>query len=93
MVCSGLNAALWQADGTTQVLCTRYVNTGDNLLYRNPDLVGNWYYVSVDNYYSGYRGTFSICINDGSITWNGSVSSVWNNSANWNGGVPMSLPM
>ena len=28
----GLNAALWQADGTTQVLCTRYVNTGDNLI-------------------------------------------------------------
>ncbi len=84
----GLNAALWESNGTTQVLCTRYVNVGDNLVLQKSGLtVGNWYYFSVDNYYSGYRGTFSVCINDGSINWTGNVSSNWNTPGNWSSGT------
>ncbi len=83
----GINAALWQANGTTQVACSRYNSVYDNIVIQKSGLtVGNWYYLSVDNYYSGYRGTFSICIDDGSLNWNGIVSSDWNNPLNWDSG-------
>jgi len=60
-----INAALWEADGTTEVSCNRYVNMNDNVSVGSIDLVpGNEYYFSVDNNYSGYRGTFTLCIED-----------------------------
>ena len=56
-----INAAIWQADGTTQVVCKTYVNDYDNVIIQTLSLVpGNWYYLAVDNNYSGYRGTFSL---------------------------------
>ena len=79
-----LMAAIWQSDGTTQVASNRYVNDGDNLSVTSNSLtVGNWYYISVDNDYSGYRGTFTICLYDGYNIWNGSVDTDWNNPNNW----------
>ena len=60
-----VNAALWESDGITEVTSNRYVSDNDNVLIGSTDLVeGNWYYISVDNDYSGYRGTFSLCIDD-----------------------------
>ncbi len=56
-----INAAIWQANGTTEVACRIYVNDFDNVIIQTLSLVpGNWYYLSVDNNYSGYRGTFSL---------------------------------
>ena len=56
-----INAAIWQADGTTQLACKTYVNDYDNVIIQMLNLVpGNWYYLAVDNNYSGYRGTFSL---------------------------------
>ncbi len=43
----------------------------------------NWYYISVDNYYSGYRGSFTLCLDDGRMRWNGNVDSDWNDPGNW----------
>ncbi len=61
----GVNLALWEADGTTEVECNRYVGVNDDVVVGFTNLtVGNWYYISVDNYYSGYRGTFTLCIDD-----------------------------
>ncbi len=56
-----INAAIWQANGTTQVVCKTYVNDFDEVIIQSMGLVtGNWYYLSVDNNYAGYRGTFSL---------------------------------
>ncbi len=61
----GVNLALWEDDGTTEVECNRYVGVNDDVVVGFTNLtVGNWYYISVDNYYSGYRGTFTLCIDD-----------------------------
>ena len=61
----GVNVALWEADGTTEIESNRYVSDNDNVTVGSVDLsAGNWYYISVDNHYSGYRGTFTLCLND-----------------------------
>jgi hypothetical protein len=60
-----INAAIWQADGTTEVECRRYVNDGDNVILESVNLIpGNLYYVSIDNNYAGYRGSFSLYVDN-----------------------------
>lgn len=60
-----LNVAIWEADGTTELACNRYVYTNDTVVVNYDSLTpGNTYYVSVDNNYHGYRGTFSLCIDE-----------------------------
>ncbi len=59
-----INVAIWEADGTTQVACNRYSNRYDNVSVNSSDLTpGNWYYISVDSYI-GYRGSFTLCVDD-----------------------------
>ena len=59
-----VNVALWQANGTSQIACNRYVNTDDDVeLGATALTVGNWYYISVDNHASTYKGTFTLCLN------------------------------
>ncbi|MEX0982162.1 MAG: hypothetical protein WD577_13360 [Bacteroidales bacterium] len=58
-----INAAIWEADGTTEVNCSRYISNDDEVYVESVNLTpGNWYYLSVDNNYSNYRGTFSLSI-------------------------------
>ncbi len=60
-----VNAAIWEADGLTEVACKRYVNDNDIVEVEALNLIpGNTYYLSVDNNYAGFRGTFSLYIND-----------------------------
>ncbi len=60
-----INVALWESDGTSQISCNRYVNNDDNVAVGTDQLVpGNTYYISVDNNYSYYRGSFTLCIDD-----------------------------
>lgn len=60
-----LNVALWEADGITQVDCNRYVANNDNVTVNSNGLTpGNWYFISVDNNYSEYRGSFTLCVDD-----------------------------
>ncbi|MCD4729693.1 MAG: hypothetical protein K8R74_03765, partial [Bacteroidales bacterium] len=59
------NIAIWESNGTTELACNRYVFNGDDVSVGYTNLtVGNMYYISVDNNYSGYRGTFTLCIDD-----------------------------
>ncbi|HNP94172.1 MAG TPA: hypothetical protein PKJ63_01040, partial [Cyclobacteriaceae bacterium] len=64
------NMALWQSDGTTQIQCVRRVNATTDVQISTASLsIGDTYYVSVDNYVgTGYRGTFTLCI-DNSVTY------------------------
>ncbi len=66
-----INAALWQADGTTEITCKRYINTDDDVVLEvvNTLTPGNTYYISVDNNYSGYRGSFTLCLEDNNISY------------------------
>jgi len=58
---SMINAAIWQADGITEVTCNIYENATDNVIVQTLNLVsGNWYYLSVDNNFFANRGTFSL---------------------------------
>ena len=60
-----INAALWEADGTTEIACKRYIGNNDNVTVGSVSLVpGNWYYLSVDNNHSSYRGSFSLHVDD-----------------------------
>ncbi|OIP01433.1 MAG: hypothetical protein AUJ98_04635, partial [Bacteroidetes bacterium CG2_30_33_31] len=63
----GLNAALWQSNGTTEVKSRRYTNISDTVTLTADGLltIGNWYYISVDNYYAPFQGSFTICLDDG----------------------------
>ena len=51
-----------------EVACNRYSSDYSDVAVGSSELVpGEWYFVSVDNYYttnSAYRGTFSVCITD-----------------------------
>ena len=79
-----INAALWESDGITQVACNRYVNNGDNVTIQVSGLTeDNWYYLSVDNNYAGYRGSFSLCFDDGRMQWTGNVDTDWDEPGNW----------
>ncbi|HNP94173.1 MAG TPA: hypothetical protein PKJ63_01045, partial [Cyclobacteriaceae bacterium] len=64
------NMALWEADGSTEIKCVRRVNATTDVQISSSSLtIGNTYYVSVDNYVGlGYRGTFTLCI-DNSVTY------------------------
>ncbi|RLB66844.1 MAG: hypothetical protein DRH08_05165, partial [Deltaproteobacteria bacterium] len=59
--------AIWD-DSFNELACNRYTSQYSDLSVGATSLTpGNWYYVSVDNYYTtnpGYRGTFSLCITD-----------------------------
>ena len=57
--------ALWEADGTTQISCNRYLNDGDDVSLNASTLViGNWYYISVDVQQPSRAGTFTLCIDN-----------------------------
>ena len=79
------NIALWQADAVTQVGCTRRINaTTDISLSSAALVVGNTYYISCDNYVgTGYRGTFTLCIDNIDGTYYSIANGVWNNGNNW----------
>ena len=61
--------ALWDAT-PTQIACQNYISSTTDLQLSYFGLtIGNWYYISVDNYVgSGYRGTFTLCI-DNSVNY------------------------
>ncbi|MCD4744879.1 MAG: T9SS type A sorting domain-containing protein, partial [Bacteroidales bacterium] len=80
----GVNVALWESDGITEVSCNRYVGINDNVTIQTTGLnESNWYYISVDNYYSGYRGSFTLCLDDERMRWNGNVDTDWAEPGNW----------
>jgi len=64
------NMALWQADGITEIACVKRINATTDVQLSSASLViGNTYYISVDNYVgAGYQGTFTICI-DNTVTY------------------------
>ncbi|MBI2271585.1 MAG: hypothetical protein HYU69_14670, partial [Bacteroidetes bacterium] len=60
-------AALWSADGNTQLACQTYSSQYSNLSMSKIGLtVGNTYYISVDNHNgsAAYRGAFQLCLTD-----------------------------
>ncbi|MBS1982518.1 MAG: T9SS type A sorting domain-containing protein, partial [Bacteroidetes bacterium] len=78
--------ALWQADGTTQVACSTYTGTHTIPSITVASLVvGNTYYISVDNYAgTGYRGTFSLCVTNVSPTiFYSRQDGDWNTPGTW----------
>jgi Zn ribbon nucleic-acid-binding protein len=60
------NMALWESDGTTEISCVRRLDANTDVQISQDGLViGNTYYVSVDNYVGlSYQGTFTLCIDD-----------------------------
>ncbi|MCB0496101.1 MAG: hypothetical protein KDC79_08180, partial [Cyclobacteriaceae bacterium] len=66
-----INAAIWQADGTTQVACKRYIGNDDDIILEVVGGLtnGTQYYLSVDNNYSGYQGSFTLCLDDNDISY------------------------
>ncbi len=83
-----INVALWESDGLTEVACNRYVYDNDNVTIQVTGLTeGNWYYISVDNNYSYYRGSFTLCVDDDRVKWVGNISNDWGNAGNWSGGI------
>lgn len=59
------SATLFEADGITEIACNRYVNNSDDVQLTGTSLViGNWYYIAVDNKSSNNRGTFTMCLSD-----------------------------
>ncbi|MCG8697763.1 MAG: hypothetical protein MI922_06890, partial [Bacteroidales bacterium] len=88
-----INLALWESDGTTELACNRYAGNDDNVSITHTGLVpGNWYYISVDNNYSGYRGTFTLQVNNvSSNEYYAIADGAWNNPNTWSlseGGPP-----
>ncbi|MBL7935471.1 MAG: T9SS type A sorting domain-containing protein, partial [Bacteroidia bacterium] len=79
--------ALWQSDGTTQIDCKNYTSTYSDLTITTSSLVaGNTYYISVDNHNGasgGYRGTFSLCIDNIDQTFYSISSGTWTTVGNW----------
>jgi len=91
------NMALWANDGTTQLACVRRVNatTDVNITYSSL-VVGQTYYISCDNYVGlGYRGTFTLCINNVSQTYYSFADGNWNTPGSWSatghGGPPETI--
>jgi hypothetical protein len=79
------NMALWASNGTTQLACVRRVNatTDVNITYGSL-VVGQTYYISTDNYVGlGYRGTFTLCINNVSQTYYSFADGNWNTPGSW----------
>ncbi|MCC7332911.1 MAG: T9SS type A sorting domain-containing protein [Flavobacteriales bacterium] len=71
------NMALWESDATTEIACVRRIDSYTDVQISYPSLViGNTYYVSVDNYVGlGYRGTFSLCI-DNTVDYDYSLGAI-----------------
>ena len=89
--------ALWQANGTTQAACTNFAGASvDISLTYNTLTIGNTYYISVDNYAgSGYRGTFTLCVNSvNSTAFYSRANGSWHDVNTWSnvgyGGVATS---
>jgi len=79
-----INTTLWEADGSTQVACARYVSNTDDVTITDSNLTpGNVYYISVDNNYYAYRGTFTICINNVGAPFYSRADGNWNTPATW----------
>ena len=57
--------ALWDASGN-ELACQSYYADYSDISLGSPNLTpGDWYYISVDNYNNtGYRGTFTLCVDD-----------------------------
>ncbi|MEZ5198091.1 MAG: hypothetical protein R2764_17385 [Bacteroidales bacterium] len=52
-------------DGVTEVSCNRYVDWEASLyIWASNLVIGDWYYISVDNWGFGHRGTFSLCVDN-----------------------------
>jgi hypothetical protein len=78
--------ALWQSDGTTQIACANYTSQYSDISVVSSALVaGNTYYISVDNHNgsSGYRGTFSLCIDNIDQIFYSIASGTWTTIGNW----------
>ncbi|HNP18635.1 MAG TPA: T9SS type A sorting domain-containing protein, partial [Fulvivirga sp.] len=79
-----INLALWQSDGTTEVACNRYSSDNDDVSISVGSLViGNDYYISVDNNYSGYRGSFMLCVSNVDQTYYSRQSGSWTDPNTW----------
>ena len=77
--------ALWQANGTTEIACATYSSQYSDLSISTAALVvGNTYYVSVDNYTgAGYQGTFKFCVNNIGTIYYSRASAPWANANTW----------
>jgi hypothetical protein len=78
--------ALWAANGTTQLACTNYAGASTDIsLSYGALIIGNTYYVSVDNYVgAGYRGTFTLCVNSVDPTvYYSRANGDWNTPSTW----------
>ncbi len=78
--------ALWEADGLTEVTSSRYASTNDDVILSANGLTsGNTYYISVD-VYAGHEGTFTLCIENTFVDFDGVSSYVdFGNNHNFNG--------
>jgi len=72
-----VNAAIWEADGTSEITSKRYIGNDDDVVVEvvNTLTPGNWYYISVDNNYANYKGSFTLCLNDMNIESNFKVGT------------------
>ena len=79
------NMALWQSNSTTQVACVKRVDaTTDVSISTSALTIGNTYYISCDNYVGlGYRGTFTLCINNIDQTYYSRADGAWNAANTW----------
>ncbi len=80
-----IQLALWDSNGTSEVDCSRYVGDNDNVTITNTGLIiGNTYYISVDNHSAGgYRGSFTLCIDNVDQNYYSIASGAWTNGNNW----------
>ncbi len=81
--------AIWNGgNGATPVLggqvgCATYTGQYTTITASSAVTVGNWYYISVDNYV-GYQGNFQLCVNNFvGITYYSASNGNWNNNATW----------
>ncbi len=77
--------ALWQSNGTTEIACVQYSTQYGTISVSSAALVvGNTYYISVDNFVGiGYTGTFKLCINNIGTTYYSRASAAWNVATTW----------
>lgn len=62
---TNVNAAIWESDGTTQVVCNRYANADDDVVVAAKSLTpGGTYYLSVDSKGGASRGSFTLCLSE-----------------------------
>ncbi|MCO6500551.1 MAG: T9SS type A sorting domain-containing protein, partial [Vicingus serpentipes] len=79
------NIALWESDAATEVGCTKRINASTDISLSSSALViGNVYYISCDNYVGlGYRGTFTLCIDNVDTEYYSIASGDWADGNNW----------